>query len=586
MLESERLRLSKEIEDLAAHYHYQRQGLLPILQAIKSKHHHLSDFALQEVARLLSIHPVEVYGVVSFYSFLSTSQQGNFVIRLCRTISCDLAGKDAVARQLENELGIKFGETTPDGRFSLFWANCLGMCDQGPALLVNDYVFTRVTAERVFDILEACRRSFGVFALEGSNIIKSEAAVQSNLKTGVSVESGVLSTESLNQGLKNALAGAPEKVIQIIKESGLKGRGGAGFPTHVKWELAANSRSDNKYVVCNADEGEPGTFKDRMLISDYPDLMLEGMTIAGYALGAKQGLVYLRGEYSYLRKSLQKAIDARRAKNLLGQDILGKKGFSFDVEIRLGSGAYVCGEETALIESLEGQRGEPRNRPPFPVNTGYNANPTIVNNVETFTMATHILAKGPAWMKQQGTKVSTGTKLFSVSGYCQHPGIYEFPYGVTIAELLRKVGGEGAKAVQVGGAAGHCVPRSQFDRVIAFEDIPTGGSVIVLGPETSMLEVVKNFLEFFNEESCGQCTPCRIGNAKLLEGVEMLEKGACSIKYLRELQDLGRSMRLASKCGLGQSSPNAFLSITEHFKDEILGKVHAPAAADKGGARL
>lgn len=581
MLESERLRLSQKIEDLAAHYHYHRHGLLPILQAIKSNHNHISDFAMQEVARLLSIHPVEVYGVVSFYSFLSTKQQGNFVIRLCRTISCCLAGKDTVARQLENELGIAFGETTPDGRFSLSWANCLGMCDQGPALLVNDYVFTRVTAERVYNIIETCRRSFGVSALEGKDAINNHSEVQSNVKTNLS--HGVFSAEDPDQGLRAALKRAPNDVINMIKESGLKGRGGAGFPTHIKWELAAKAAGGEKYVVCNADEGEPGTFKDRVLISDFPDLMLDGMTIAGYAIGAQNGIIYLRGEYSYLKKNLYQAITRRRSANLLGQDILGKRGFHFEIDVRLGSGAYVCGEETALIESLEGQRGEPRNRPPFPVNTGYNNHPTIVNNVETFTLTTHILSKGPAWLKQQGTKLSIGTKLFSVSGDCQHPGIYEFPYGVTIAELLKQVGGEDAKAVQVGGASGRSVPRSQFEHTLAFEDIPTGGSIIVFGPQTNMLQVVKNFLEFFNDESCGQCTPCRIGNVKLLEGVELLEKGKCSIKYLRELQSLGQTMQLASKCGLGQSAPNAFLSITEHFKDEILGKIHKTVEVGEGG---
>lgn len=572
MLESERLRLSQEIEDLAEHYQHSRHGLLPILQAIKTKHTYISDFALQEVARLLSIHPVEVYGVVSFYSFLSTKKQGNFVIRLCRTISCDLAGKEAVARQLENELGISFGDTTPDGRFSLSWANCLGMCDQGPALLVNDYVFTQVTAERVYDIIETCRRSFGVFALEGKHTLKHHSTVQSNVKTNMSP--GVFSAEDQDQGLQAALKRKPEEVIAIIKESGLKGRGGAGFPTHIKWELAAKAAGEEKYVVCNADEGEPGTFKDRVLITDFADLMLEGMTIAAYAMGAKNGIVYLRGEYSYLKKSLFQSIETRRSDNRLGQNILGKKGFNFDIDVRLGSGAYVCGEETALIESLEGQRGEPRNRPPFPVNTGYDGRPTIVNNVETFTLATHILSKGPEWLKKRGTKLSTGTKLFSVSGDCQHPGIYEFPYGVTIAELLKQVGGEEAKAVQVGGASGRSVPRSQFKHALAFEGIPTGGSIIVFGPQTKMLGVVKNFLEFFNEESCGQCTPCRIGNTKLLEGVEMLEKGNCSMRYLRELQSLGQTMQTSSKCGLGQSAPNAFLSITEHFKDEILGKIH------------
>ncbi|MCK5241724.1 NAD(P)H-dependent oxidoreductase subunit E [bacterium] len=570
MLETDRLRLSQEIEDLAAKHDFQREGLLPILQAIKNKHNHISDFAMQEVARLLAIHPVEVYGVVSFYSFLSTKQQGHFVIRLCRTISCDLLDKEAVACQLENELGIKFGETTKDGRFSLFWANCLGMCDQGPAMLINDYVFTQVTAEKVFDILECCRKSFGTYAFEGKDNISCFTPVKSNIQSDKST--GVLLELEPDKALKKALEYGPEKIVETIKISGLKGRGGAGFPTHIKWELAAKVKSNKKYVVCNADEGEPGTFKDRVLLSDYSHVMLEGMTIAGLVIGAKKGIIYLRGEYSYLLKNLKKAIDTRHSNNLLGNNILGDKDFSFDIDIRLGSGAYICGEETALIESLEGQRGEPRNRPPFPVDTGYNDHPTIVNNVETFAMVAHIIAKGPSWLKRAGTEKSSGTKLFSVSGNCKRPGIYEMPYGITINELLILVGGEEAKAVQVGGASGRCVPRSEFDHLIAYEDIPTGGSIIVFNNNTDMLGVAENFLQFFNEESCGQCTPCRIGNTKLLESVKMLKKGQCSIRYLRELQSLGETMQLSSKCGLGQSAPNAFLSITKHFTDEILGR--------------
>jgi [NiFe] hydrogenase diaphorase moiety large subunit len=570
MLETERLRLSQEIDDLAVKYKFKREGLLPILQAIKSEHHHISDFAMQEVARLLSIHPVEVYGVVSFYSFLSTKQQGRFVIRLCQTVSCDVVGKEVVARQLENELGIKFGETTKDGRFSLYWANCLGMCDQGPAMLINDYVFTKVTAENVFDILECCRKSFGAHAFEGKKNISCYTPVESNIQSDKST--GVLQELDPNQGLKKAIEYGPEKIIEAVKISGLKGRGGAGFPTHIKWELAAKAKSNEKYVVCNADEGEPGTFKDRILLSDYSSVMLEGMTIAGLAIGAKSGIIYLRGEYSYLLKVLNTTLEKRRLENLLGDNILGKKGFSFDIDIRLGSGAYVCGEETALIESLEGQRGEPRNRPPFPVDTGYTDRPTTVNNVETFAMIAHILAKGPSWLKQSGTEKSSGTKLFSVSGNCLRPGIYEMPYGITIRELLKIVGGEDAKAVQVGGASGRCVPREEFNHLIAYEDIPTGGSIIVFNSNTDMLIVAENFMEFFNEESCGQCTPCRIGNTKLLEGIKLLKQGNCSIKYLRELQSLGETMQLSSKCGLGQSAPNVFLSITKHFKDEILGR--------------
>lgn len=373
-------------------------------------------------------------------------------------------------------------------------------------------------------------------------------------------------------GLRKALEIAPAGIINLITESGLKGRGGAGFPTDLKWKLAAGMNDQRKYVVCNADEGEPGTFKDRVILSEFSDLMFDGMTIGARAIGADKGFIYLRGEYTYLRSFLEDRMAKRRKEGLLGKNILKTKGFNFDVEIRMGAGAYVCGEETALIESLEGQRGEPRNRPPFPVNTGFMGHPTIVNNVETFTWVPCILTKGARWFHEIGTQKSTGLKLCSISGDCDKHGVFEFPMGITLKELLEKVGGSHAKAVQVGGASGRCVPACNFDRTIAFEDIPTGGSIIVIGPERDMLLVARNFMEFFVDESCGQCTPCREGNAKLLEGIDLLLQGRCSMAYLRELCSLGETMQLASKCGLGQSSPNAFLSIIENFKDEIMGR--------------
>jgi [NiFe] hydrogenase diaphorase moiety large subunit len=380
------------------------------------------------------------------------------------------------------------------------------------------------------------------------------------------------------QGLAAALARSRADIIGEVSASNLKGRGGAGFPTGTKWNLAAAAQVHDggaKYVVCNADEGEPGTFKDRVLLLEYADLVFEGMTIAARAIGATRGILYLRGEYVYMRPHLEDVLARRRKDGQLGTDILGTAGFDFDIEIRMGAGAYVCGEETALIESLEGHRGEPRNRPPFPVNTGFLGQPTVVNNVETLASVSAILAKSAAWFKATGTDKSAGFKLFSVSGDCAAPGVYEFPLGVTVAELLGKVGGEGAKAVQIGGASGTCVPAREFGRRIAFEDVATGGSIIVLGPGRDMLHVAKNFMEFFVEESCGQCTPCRAGNAKLLEGLEMLERGACSSAYLNELLGLCETMQLASKCGLGQSSPNAFVSIMTHFQDEILGRTAA-----------
>jgi [NiFe] hydrogenase diaphorase moiety large subunit len=381
-------------------------------------------------------------------------------------------------------------------------------------------------------------------------------------------------------GLKKALGMQRSDVIAELSSSRLKGRGGAGFPVATKWNLAAAAVSDERFVVCNADEGEPGTFKDRVILSDFADLVFAGMTIGAKVIGSKKGIVYLRGEYAYLRRDLEAKLEERRKAKLLGKGILGSD-LEFDIEIRMGSGAYVCGEETALIESLEGNRGEPRNRPPFPVDTGYFGKPTIVNNVETFACVAAILGKGAAWFAGMGTEKSSGFKLLSVSGDCARPGVYEVALGITISDLLKLVGGEDAKAVQVGGASGVCVPRAEFGRKVAFEDVSTGGSVIVFGPARDMLHVAHNFMEFFEEESCGQCTPCREGNQRIREGVESLLEGKCSAEYLGELERLGEVMQLASKCGLGQSSANAFLSIVKHFRGEIMGRERAYAAAAK-----
>ncbi len=566
MLVSEREQLRDNIEAWVAQYGANRSSLIPVMSEVQQKYGHISEYVMQVVADILDIHPVEVDSVVSFYSFLGHKSKGRFIVRLCRTISCEMQEKDRVARQLENDLGIRFGETTPDGHFTLEWASCLGMCDQGPALLVNERIYTHVTPEKVHDILEECRGTFGVYRPNAQTMMNIQDTDTSEMTfTGVDGR----------DGLDKAMKMKPEGIVDAIGESGLKGRGGAGFPTSLKWKLAAEMDDEQKYVVCNADEGEPGTFKDRVILTDFPDLMFDGMTIASRAIGANKGIVYLRGEYMYLRASLEEKLVKRRQDGLLGSNVSGINGFDFDIEIRMGAGAYVCGEETALIESLEGQRGEPRNRPPFPVNTGFMGHPTIVNNVETFAWVPCILVKGSSWFKKIGTEKSTGLKLFSVSGDCEKQGVFEFPLGISIHDLLKEVGGEDAKAVQVGGAAGYCIPAGQFDRAISFEDVATGGSIIVFGPERDMLAVAKNFMEFFLDESCGQCTPCREGNLRLFEGIEMLEEGRCSMKYLKDLRQLGESMQVACKCGLGQASPCAFLSIIDNFNDEIMGRVSA-----------
>jgi [NiFe] hydrogenase diaphorase moiety large subunit len=374
----------------------------------------------------------------------------------------------------------------------------------------------------------------------------------------------------LYEGLKKALEMKRVEIISEVRESGLRGRGGAGFPTGTKWNLAATAQDSEKYVVCNADEGEPGTFKDRILLTECTDIVLDGMTIGGLAIGAKVGIIYLRGEYEYMRKSIEARIQARKDCGMLGKNVGGRSGFDFDIRIQMGAGAYVCGEETALIESLEGHRGEPRNRPPFPVNTGYLGHPTAVNNVETFALVARLMEMGALRFAGIGTQGSSGTKLFSVSGDCQKPGVYEFPMGITVHDLLEKVGAERTKAIQVGGASGQCVPIKDKNRKLSFDDLSTGGSIIVFNEDRDMLRVAINFMEFFDEESCGQCTPCRDGNKRLLLGLEKIKAGKCSLQYLDELKALSETMQLSSKCGLGQSSPNAFLSIVEHFQEEIM----------------
>ena len=379
----------------------------------------------------------------------------------------------------------------------------------------------------------------------------------------------IFSEYSRSEGIKKALEMGREDILFELKGSGLKGRGGAGFPTATKWMLTAAANADKKFIVCNADEGEPGTFKDRILLLEYPHLVFDGMVIAGFTIVAKTGIVYLRGEYEYMLSDLEEYLMKMHQSNLLGKNILGRQGFDFDISIRLGSGAYVCGEETALIESLEGYRGEPRNRPPYPVNTGYMGYPTVVNNVETLASVSHIVVKGGGWFKKHGTDKSTGSKLFSVSGDCNKPGVYELPWGTSVKELLEIVDAKNTKAVQVGGASGTCIPKTQFNRVLAYEDAATGGSIMIFNESRNMLKVLKNFMEFFVEESCGQCTPCRVGNTKLLEGIEKIERREFTFAHINNLKELGRTMQVASKCGLGQSSPNSFISILENFKEEI-----------------
>ena len=364
--------------------------------------------------------------------------------------------------------------------------------------------------------------------------------------------------------LSKAFKMSENDIIQQMLDSGLKGRGGAGFPTGLKWKYTAAEKDPDKYIVCNADEGEPGTFKDREILDKVSYKVYGGMAIAGKAIKARTGIVYLRGEYRFLLPQLMRELE-------LFHKMIDEIGYDFRIRYCLGSGAYICGEESALFESIEGQRGEPRNKPPYPTSSGVYGKPTSINNVETLVTTMMIIKHGATKFAEWGTKDSRGSKVFSVSGDTPTPGIFELELGMTVQQFVNEFGDGDTKAVQVGGASGFCVPRKKFhDTIIGFEGVPTGGSMKLFNSSRSMYNVLHNYLDFFAEESCGQCTPCRVGCQQLLKGVENVKKGQEKSIYLNELVKLADTMKIASKCGLGQSVGNAFRTIVENFREEII----------------
>jgi [NiFe] hydrogenase diaphorase moiety large subunit len=376
----------------------------------------------------------------------------------------------------------------------------------------------------------------------------------------------IFETEGCDVGtvLDRVLKRTPDDIIMDMIDSGLRGRGGAGFPTGLKWKFTRSESAYDKYIICNADEGEPGTFKDREILERVPMKVFTGMAIAGYAIDAKEGFIYIRGEYRFLQKKLQSQIDEFN-------QMLENKGLDFKIALRWGSGAYICGEESALFESMEGKRGEPRNKPPYPTVAGFRNKPTVINNVETLVYATMINKYGADKFKDLGTRDSRGSKVFSVSGDTPKAGIYEIEMGLLVGDFVKEFGDGDTKAVQIGGAGGTCVPRKKFDDfIIGYEGVPTGGSMMIFNSSRSMYNVLHDYLEFFAEESCGQCTPCRVGCQQLLKGIEAVKRGERPPSYLDDLKSLAASMKIASKCGLGQSVANPFSTIIDNFREEII----------------
>jgi NADH-quinone oxidoreductase subunit F len=541
-----------------------RRALLPALHAAQRLYGWLPEPIVAEVGRALGVPLADVFGVIDFYAMLYRQPAGRTVVQICSAPVCALAGAEAVAAALCRHLQIEPGEVSSDGAFTVEHSPCLGLCDHAPALLVGDSALGHADPEQ----------SAAICALSGQKTVSFVGgdirSLTSNCGQGQPTSLADYQARGGYAGLKKTLTMTPQAVLAEVKAAGLVGRGGAAFPTGVKWEGAANAPGQPKYIVCNADESEPGTFKDRILMEEDPHRIIEGMIIAAYAVGASRGYIFVRGEYPYAFKFMSEAVAEARQAGAIGENIFGSR-LAFNIEMRLGAGAYICGEETALLESIEGKRGFPRIKPPFPTTHGLFGKPTVINNVETFCNVPLIVEWGAAEYRKMGTERSPGPKLFCVSGQVQRPGLYEVPFGITLRHLLFDLAGglkQGRKlqAVLMGGAAGAFAVEKDLDVSLSFENLsaaalPLGsGAVMVFDDSADLRDVLKRLAHFFADESCGKCYPCQLGARRQYE---ILARGAAGRPLAGDrerLSDVGNTMIDASLCGLGQTAATAVLS--------------------------
>jgi [NiFe] hydrogenase diaphorase moiety large subunit len=537
------------LASLLARHGRDPHALVQMLRELQAPLGWLPRDSLRQLAEALGLTLAHVQGVAGFYRFLHQRPVGEYRVLFSDNVTDRLLGSAALMLDLCRRLGVAPGRLGADGLVSVERTSCTGLCDQGPALLVNHHhAITNLDAERVAQLAALIRQRVPVAQWPAAWFEVRHNVQRADVLLGEAAAPGA--------ALAAALARGAQATLAEIKRSRLRGRGGAGFSTATKWALCRQAPGAEHVVICNADEGEPGTFKDRVLLARHADAVFEGMTIAAQVIGARRGFVYLRGEYRFLLEHLQSVLQRRRDTRLLGASILGHEGFDFDIAIHVGAGAYVCGEESSLIESLEGKRGTPRIRPPFPVEHGYLGHPTIVNNVETFCAINPVVLQGGAWWAAIGTANSTGTEIHSVSGDCERPGLYEYPYGTRIGRILEDCGARDTQAVQVGGPSGVCLSAFEFGRRVAFEDVPTAGAFMVFDRSRDMFEVARAFAHFFAHESCGFCTPCRVGTALVVKRLDKLAAGHGSRHDIDVLFELDKLMHTATHCGLGASACN------------------------------
>ncbi len=563
--------MREKIIEIIGNYNKDKTRLMDILHDI----HNISGWVAPETIEILSkelgVSASQIKEVISFYHFYTCKPRGKFNIYLNNSVTSEMFGRKDVLRAFEEECQVEEGGTSEDGLFGLYPTSCIGMNDQEPAAIINDTVFTRLTPYRVRQLIKDIKdgKCINDLVYEGDGAGKNATPeINSMVCNNIRRKGAFLGAEYGNYDiLKNKLSSlSPDEIISTIEESNIRGRGGAGFPTGLKWRFGRKAKGEHHIVICNADEGEPGTFKDRVIMTEHPERVFEGMVIAGYAIGADTGLFYLRYEYKYMLKYLNGILDKMRAENLLGKNIAGIEDFNYDIRIQLGAGAYVCGEESALIESLEGKRGEPRDKPPFPVEKGYLNYPTVINNVETLGTIPLILKNGAEWFNSMGDKASSGTKILSVSGDCNYPGIYEIEWGTSVKDVLDMCGAHDVQAVQVAGPSGALIGEKDFGRTLSYNDMPTGGSMIVFNKHRDIIkDVVSNFMEFFIEESCGSCSTCRNMPYVLKERLDKILEGRGVKSDIDDLEHWAEVLNV-SRCGLGQTAANPITSSVRNFR--------------------
>lgn len=578
--------MKQVVERVTEKYSNDPSRLLDILIDIQEEFGYLPSDIIRDIALKTGQSEVDVEQTISFYHFFKQEPSGKYQIYLNNSAVANMHGRDQVKEAFEDTVGCKFGSVSTDGLIGLFDTSCIGMNDQEPAAIINDVVFTNITPYRAKEIIKDIKRGKKIddIIYEGFGDGKNSSEyVKTMVYNNIRKKGPILDNDyTPGESLKKVVKMKPEEVIDEVKASNIRGRGGAGFPTGLKWQFCRNTEADERYIFCNADEGEPGTFKDRVILTERPRLIFEGMAIAGYAVNAKNGILYLRYEYKYLQKHLENVLKELREKNLLGKKILGKKGFDFDIRIQFGAGAYVCGEESALIESAEGKRGEPRDRPPFPVEKGYKNKPTIVNNVETLCSAVKVMLNGGQWYRSFGTRDSTGTKLLSISGDCRYPGVYEVEWGFSVNDMLEMVGADKPQAVQVGGPSGSLIGPDEFDRTLAYSDLSTGGSMIIVGKHRDILkEIVLNFTDFFIDESCGSCVPCRYLTYILRDKLTKVINGRGVRQDLEDIIQWSKTMK-SNRCGLGQTAANPILTSLKNFRHLYEEKLQKDVEFDSG----